>query len=173
MPWKSRVKPRDFSVPSARGLPYLFRCLICIPCYTFLNLRSLTLLEVRSSDTLILTTLEGLCHFWICSSVLFNGDLGLSSSSKSVTSFLLSSIFLFCFIFLFLSFLLFLLIYIFRLEPDSTLISMSYYCLPFFFLVQPCSVLFVKWTSLSLALPPYFFYTKLSPLWQMTWLLGL
>ena len=42
-----------------------------------------------------------------------------------------------------------------------------------FFLVQPCSVLFVEWTSLSLALPPYFFYTKLFPLWQMTWLLGL
>ena len=34
VPWKSRVKPRDFSVPSTRGLPYLFRCLICIPCYT-------------------------------------------------------------------------------------------------------------------------------------------
>ena len=43
----------------------------------------------------------------------------------------------------------------------------------FFFLVQPCFVIFVEWTSLSLTLLPYFFYTKLSHLWQMTWLLGL
>ena len=42
-----------------------------------------------------------------------------------------------------------------------------------FFLGLPCSVFFLKWTSLSLALPPYFFYTKFSPLWQMTMLLGL
>ena len=67
------------------------QCLICIPCYTSLNLRGLTPLFGLS---LLLTTLEGLCHFCICSSVLFNRDLGLSSSSsKSVMSFLLSSMF--------------------------------------------------------------------------------
>ena len=83
-----------------------------------------------------------------------------------------------CFVlfhFLFLSFLVFLRehFYIFRLEPGSKLISMSQYWLPLFFLVQPCSVLFVEWILLSLALPPNFFYTKLSPQRQMTWLLGL
>ena len=90
VPWKSHIKPRDFSVPSARGLLYLFRCLICISCYTTLNLRGLMPLFGLS---LLLTTLEGLCHFRICSFVLFNRDLGLSSSSKSVTSFPLSSMF--------------------------------------------------------------------------------
>ena len=72
-----------------RGLLYLFRCLICIPCYTSLNLRGFTPLF----GVLLLTTLEGLCHFCICSSVLFNGDLGPSLSSKSITSFPLSSMF--------------------------------------------------------------------------------
>ena len=89
MLWKSRVKPRDFSVLSARGLLYLLRCLIYIPCYTSLNLRGLTPLFGLS---LLLTTLEGLCHFRICY-VLFNGDIGLYSSSKSATSFPLSSMF--------------------------------------------------------------------------------
>ena len=88
MPLKSRVKRRDFPILSAWGLLYLFRCLICIPCYTSLNLRILTLLF---SLSLLLTILEDLRHSRICSSVLFNRDLGQSSSSKSVASFLLSS----------------------------------------------------------------------------------
>ena len=90
--WKSRVKLRDFPVLSARGLLYSFRCLICIPFYTSLNLRGLMSLFGLP----LLSTLEGLCHFCICSSVLFNGGLGLSASSKSVTSFPLSS--MFCFV---------------------------------------------------------------------------
>ena len=162
MPWKLRVKPRDFPVLSDRVLLYLFRCLICIQCYTSLNLRGLTPLFGLS---FLLTTLEDLCHFRICSSVLFNGDIGLSSSSKSVTSFLLSSMFGSV---------------SFSSSSVSTCFSKGIStssgsnqalnwsawakigCL--FFLIQPCSVLFVEWTSLSLALPPYFFYTKLFPL---------
>ena len=88
--WKLRVKPRDFQVLNARGLLYLFRYLICIQCYISLNLGGLTPLFGLS---LLLTTLKGLCHFRICSTDLFNGHLGISSSSKSVTSFPLSSMF--------------------------------------------------------------------------------
>ena len=132
MPWKSRVKPRDFSLLSVRYLFYSFKCLICIPCYTSMNLRGLTPLFGLS----LLTTQEGLRHSRICcSSVFFNGDLGLSSScSKSVTSFPLSSMFFF-YLFLFLSFLIFLLrhFYIFRLEPGTKFVKMSLYWLPFFF----------------------------------------
>ena len=119
VPGKSHVKPHDFLVPSAQGLLYLFRCLICIPCYTSLNLQGLTPLFGLS---LLLTTLGGLCHFHICSSVLFNRDLGLFSSSKSAFLHVL-----FHFIFLFLNFLVFLLrhFYILRLKPGSKLISMS------------------------------------------------
>ena len=166
MPWKSRLKPCDFPVLSARGLLYLFRCLICIPCNTPLNLRDFTPLFGLS---LILTTLEGLHHSRICSSILFNGDLLLNL----FTSFPLSSMFYSV---------------SFSSSPVSTCFSSGIstssglnralnwsawtnISSPFF-LVQPCSVLFVEWSSLSLVLPPYFFYTKLSPLWQMTWLLG-
>ena len=53
----------------------------------FLGIDSYTLFGLS-----LLTILEGLCHFHICSSVLFNWDLGLSSS-KSVTAFPLSSMF--------------------------------------------------------------------------------
>ena len=102
--WKSRVKPHDFPILSGWGLLYLLRCFIYIPCYTSMNQQGLMPLFGLS---LLLTTLEGLFHSCICSSVLFNGDLGLSSSSKSVMSFPLSCV-LFCFIF-FLSFLMFLL----------------------------------------------------------------
>ena len=127
--------------------------------------------------SLLLTTLEALHHSCICSSVLFNGDLGLSSSSsKSVTSFPLSSMLCYvmlCFIFLFsVSTCSFPAIYT---SSDSNLAliwsAWANIGCPFF-LVQPCPVLLVEWTLLSLALPPYFFYTKLSPLWQMTWILG-
>ena len=90
MPWISRVKSRNFLVLGARGLLYLLRCLICIPCNTSLNLRGLTPLFGIS---LLLTTLGGLCHFRVGSSFLFKGDIGLSSSSKSITSFRLSSMF--------------------------------------------------------------------------------
>ena len=86
MTGKSHVKPHDFLVLSARGLLYLFKCLIYILCYTSLNQQGLIPLFGLS---LLLTTLEGLCHSCICSSsILFNRDLGLFSSSKSVTSFL-------------------------------------------------------------------------------------
>ena len=63
--WKSHDEPRDFSVPSARALLYLFRCLICIPYYTSLNLRGLTPLFDLS---LLLTTLEDLSlpHLFFC-----------------------------------------------------------------------------------------------------------
>ena len=170
IPWKLRVKPCDIPVLSAWGLLYLFSCLICIPCYITLNLRGLMPLFGLS----LLTILEGLCHFCICSSDLFNEHLGLSSSSKSVMSFLLSSVF--CSVSFSSSS---------GFSCSSLGISTSSgsnlalnwsawanICCPSF-LVQPCSVPFVEWTLLSLALPPYFFYTKLSPLWQMTWLLGL
>ena len=63
MPWKSRVKPRDFPVLSARGLLYLFRCLIFIPYFTSLNLRGLMPLFDLS---LLPTTLDGLRYSCIC-----------------------------------------------------------------------------------------------------------
>ena len=61
--------------------------------YTMLHLPEPARSAPLFSLSLLLTTLEGLCHFCIFSSDFFNGDLGLSSSSKSVTSILLSSMF--------------------------------------------------------------------------------
>ena len=153
MLWKSRVKPRDFPVRSTRDLLNLFGCLICIPCYTSLNLQGLTPLFGLS---ILLTTLQGLRHSRICSFVLFNVDIRLSSSSsKSVTSFPLSS--MFCSVsFSSSSVSLCSSSGIFTSSSSNLALNWSAWTnigCPFF-LVHLCSVLFVEGTSLSQALSP-------------------